>query len=95
MNQQIGVGHRAAFSCSGKEYLAGLLGGDSQTQSLNPRPSHAIRWTTAEALVAQAKRIHELHNRSFWQQVKELHEERLSEFRRNRGSEAEDQFHCS
>ena len=80
MNQQIGVGHGSTFNDRDiyrRDYLALLLGQDSQSLGLNPRPSYPIRWTSAEAFAAHARRIRDLHLRSFWQLERQLHDEGL------------------
>jgi len=80
MNQQIGTGQESTFNDRDlfrRDYLARLLGTDTQSLAFNPRPSYSIRWTSAEAFAAQAKRLHDLHHRSFSQLATQLHDDGL------------------
>lgn len=80
MNEQIGVGHVSAFNdrdAYRRDYLALLLGADTQSLGFNPRPSYSIRWTSAEAFAAQANCLRDLNHRSFMQLATQLHDEGL------------------
>ena len=80
MNKQIGISRESTFNerdLFRRDYLAWLLGKDAQSLGFNPRPSYSIRWTSAEAFAAQAKRLRDLHHRSFSQLAPQLHDDGL------------------
>jgi len=79
MNTQVGIGHESTFDDRDlyrRDYLALLLGADTSL-GIDPRPSYSVRWTSPEAFAAQAKRLRDLHHRSFSQLATQLHDEGL------------------